>query len=90
MATYKCKDCSHEVISTSCLIECEICGSFRVVLLENFKVIKKVDEPKRNILNSRHLMAPSIPAKETPVEKVDESSRTIAFSNKTRKIIVVF
>ncbi len=44
MATYKCKDCSHEEISTFCPIECEICGGSRVVLLEAFKATKKVEK----------------------------------------------
>lgn len=47
MVTYKCKDCSHEIISESCPHECEVCGSSQVETLDRFKYNEKADPPEK-------------------------------------------
>jgi len=50
MSIYKCKDCSHEVVSKTCPHECEICGSSRLALLDDHSAIR-VDEELLAIVN---------------------------------------
>jgi hypothetical protein len=47
MATYKCKDCSHEIISEFCPHECEGCGSSRLETLEKFKSTEKTGNTEK-------------------------------------------
>ena len=47
MATYKCKDCSHEIISKSCPHECEVCGSSQLETLDRFKYNEKAGHPEK-------------------------------------------
>lgn len=41
MPIYKCKLCSHEIVSSFCPSECEICDSIKLVPLEKFIAQKK-------------------------------------------------
>jgi len=47
MATYKCRDCSHEIILDFCPSECEICGGSKIVLLDSIKPVREVDKLKK-------------------------------------------
>lgn len=40
MTAYKCKDCSHEIESSTRLTECDICGGFNIVSLEEAKATR--------------------------------------------------
>jgi hypothetical protein len=70
MAIYKCEDCSHEIISTSCPTECQICGHPKLKSLESYSpyrktstldesiAVKKVD---RDILHPKKSTASLVP-----------------------------
>lgn len=74
MATYKCSDCTHEIIANLRPSECEICGGKHVVLLDEFTahdldlVEKKIDIGIDDLL-------PISPDK-TIIKKVDGKPRS--------------
>lgn len=43
MTIFKCRDCSHEVVSGFYPFECEICGSSNLILLDNINSTNKVN-----------------------------------------------
>ncbi len=57
MATYKCRDCSHETISSYRPPECEICGSSRFVLIDGIVSLERPMAIDKDIFSSSRFIS---------------------------------
>ena len=52
MATYKCKDCTHETVSSYRPSECDICGSSRFTLIDSIVTLERPMAIDKDIFSS--------------------------------------